>query len=156
MVEMVSKISWEAYEHSHKPKQADWFWILGIVAMACAVAAIVLGNLLFGILIILAAMVVGISASREGRIIPYEVTTRGVRIEDVLYPYSNLETFFIDEENAHGPQLFIRSVKMFMPLLILPLPPEHVDDVESLIAARLPEERLEEPWGNKMLEFFGF
>ena len=34
--------------------------------------------------------------------------------------------------------------------------PEDMDDIEDLIASRLPEEHLEEPFFTKVLEFFGF
>lgn len=156
MPQEVSQVFWEAYEHMHGEKSADWFWVLGIVTIAVAVAAIVLGNALFGILVGIAGFVVGLAATRPARIVPYEVTTRGVRIEDVVYPYSTLETFYIDEQNTAGPQLLIRSKKLFMPLLILPIPTEYIDEVEHIVASRLPEEHLEEPFAHKVMEFFGF
>ncbi len=156
MAEPITSVAWEALEHMHGPKGADWFWVLGIVTLAVSVAAIVLGNALFGILILIAGGVVGLSATRPAKVIPYEVTTRGVREGSFVYPYNTLETFYIDEQNPVGPQLLIRSKKLFMPLLILPLPPDYVDEVEALIASRLPEEHLEEPLSNKVLEFFGF
>ena len=43
-----------------------------------------------------------------------------------------------------------------MPLIIMPIPEDHIDDIESIIESRLPEEHLEEPLAHKILEFFGF
>ena len=43
-----------------------------------------------------------------------------------------------------------------MPLLILPLPLDLQDEIEDIIAERLPEQHLEEPFAYKVLEFFGF
>jgi hypothetical protein len=156
MAEVVNMVSWEAYEHAHSEKKADWFWVLGMITLAVTVAAVILGNTLFGIVVLVAGFVMSLTAIRPARIIPYEISTRSIRIDDLNYPYSTLRSFYIDEENPTGPQLLVQSNKMFMPLLILPLPEEYVDDVEELIAARLPEEFLEEPLIHKLLEMVGF
>jgi hypothetical protein len=96
-----------------------------------------------------------ILAARQPKMITYAVTQRGLRIDEKLYPYTTLEAFYIEEEGQFGPQLFVRSEKLFMPLLILPLPEEYSDAIESIIAERLPEEHIEEPFAHKLLEFFG-
>ena len=35
---------WEGREYDHNPKSTDWYWALGIIAVAAAVAAIRLGS----------------------------------------------------------------------------------------------------------------
>lgn len=156
MVDQIRGITWEALEHTHEEKGGDWFWALGIVTLGAAVASILFGNILLGIIIIISGTVMGLMSLREARVVPYAVTLRGVRVEDRLYPYSTLEAFFIDEDNPTGPQLLVRSEKTFMPLLVIPLPEEYLDDIEDILANRLPEEHMEEPLANKILEFFGF
>jgi len=156
MAEVVNTVSWEAYEHAHGEKSADWFWVLGIVTLAVTVASIILGNTLFGIVVLLAGFVMSLSAIRPIRIVTYEINTRSIRIDGLNYPYSTLQSFYIDEKNPTNPQLLVLSDKMFMPLLILPLPIEYVDDVEELVAARLPAEFLEEPLISRLLESVGF
>jgi len=154
--ETVRSITWEAYEHHHTDKGGDWFWVLGIVTIAITVTAILLGNTLFGILIFIAGLVTALHARQEPKVVPFSVTQRGLRIDDKIYPYSKLESFFIDEEDPLGPQLLVKSEKLFMPLLLLPLPEEYLDEIEDILASRLPEEHLEEPLATKILEFFGY
>jgi len=156
MPEEVKGIAWEAYEHHHVEKKSDWFWIVGIIIVSVAVASILLGNPLFGIMILIGGTVMLILASRPPKIVQYAVTQRGLRLDDTLYPYTTLEAYFIDEEDVLGPQLLVRSEKLFMPLLILPLPEEYIDEIEGIIAPRLPEEHIEEPFARKVLEFLGF
>lgn len=156
MSEQASSITWEAHEHNHTKKESDWFWVLGIITLAVTVTAVLLGNTLFGILLFIAGLVTALHATKDPNIIPFSVTQRGLRIEDKLYPYSTLESFYIDEEDPAGPQLLVKSEKLFMPLLILPLPEEYIDDIEDILASRLPEEHLEEPIATKLLEYFGF
>lgn len=152
----VSAVEWEAAEFEPNEKGSDWYWALGIVAIAGAVAAIVLGNTLFGVVILLGASTMLLFAGREPNVVHFGITQRGVRIGNKLYPYSTLKAYYIDEEHAHGPQLLVESERMFMPILVLPIPEEHLDDIDDILATRLPEEHLEEPLAEKILEFFGF
>lgn len=94
--------------------------------------------------------------AKRPSIIPFSVSSRGIRVGERIYPYSTLEAYFIDEENPNGPQLLIRSKSLYMPLIIMPIPEEYVHDIEDLLLARLPEEELEEPLANKILEILGF
>lgn len=149
-------VTWEALEHTHAEKKSDWFWALGIVTLGAALASILLGNTLLGIVIIISGITMGLLAAREPKVISYAVTTRGLRIDDVLFPYSTLHSFFLNDEEPTGPILLVRSEKMFMPLIIMPLPEEFIEEIEDIIESRLPEEHLEEPFINKLLEFFGF
>ncbi len=156
MEETARSVYWEAPEHNHIEKTGDWYWILGIVAIAGSIASIIFGNMLFGIVILLGAVTMVITSHRTPRLIQFEVSQRGVRIEDTLYPYSTLDSFYLDEENHSGSQLIVKSKKLFAPLLILPIPEEYTDDIEDVIATRLREEHMEEPFSHKLLEFFGF
>lgn len=156
MAEQITSITWEAYEHTHLKRNGDWFWVLGIFTLAGSAASILLGNVLLGLVILIGGGVGLILGTREPKLIPYAVTMRGLRIDNKLYPYSTLESFYIDEEEPAGPQLLARSEKMLTPLIVMPLPEEHIHDIENIIAERLPEEFLEEPLAHKVLEFFGF
>lgn len=155
-MEDVRSVSWEAPEHNHIEKTHDWYWVLGIVGVSASVVSIILGNALFGIVIILGTMTMVIVSHKHPRIIEFEVSSRGVRIEEELYPYSALESFYIDEENPGGTQLIVKPRKLFTPLLLLPIPEAYSEEIEDVLAPRLREEHLEEPLAHKLLEFFGF
>ena len=156
MEEVTQAITWEAPEHHHIEKGSDWFWVLGILAVSGSIAAFFFGNFLFAVLILIGAGTMALLAGRQPAVIPFSVSTRGVRVGDTLYPYSTLDAYFIEEESPLGPQLLLRSKRIHMPLIILPLPEEYIHDIEDLLLDRLPEEELEEPLANKILEFFGF
>ena len=149
-------ITWEAPEHHHIEKGSDWYWVLGILALAGTVTAVLFGNLLFAIVIVLGAMLMTLVSLRGPDILTYTISTRGVRVEDELYTYSNLSSFCINEEDVQGPQLLLRSKGAFQQLIVIPLPEEAVEHVDDMLAARLPEEHLEESLAHKLLEFFGF
>jgi len=156
MEKSARSISWEAPEHYHIEKSNDWFWMLGILAVAGTAASLIFGDVLFAVVILLAAVTMFVVGHQKPRVIPFEVSLRGVRIDKTLYPYATLESYYLDEENHVNPQLILKSKKMFVPLLIVPIPDDHIDDIEDLVNDRLPEEYLEEPLSHRLMEFFGF
>ena len=58
-------IEWEGREYDHNPKSADWYWVLGIIAVAGTVASILFGNYLFAALVVIAASAFALHASKE-------------------------------------------------------------------------------------------
>ena len=150
------EVAWDAPEHRHIEKGSDWYWALGILVVVGAVTMIIVGNALFGIVILLAGLSTALLSSREPRMITYSVSLRGIRIGNELHPYSTLRCFFLDEDHPHTVQLLVASRALLTPLLVIPVPDDAIEDIEYLLEARLPEEHLEEPLGHKVLEFLGF
>ncbi len=149
-------ISWMASEHRHSEKSSDWFWALGILAVAGAIIALLFANVLFALLITVAATTLALLVAQPAQEISFSVTERGVLVNDTLYPYQLLKAFYIDEETEHGTLLIIDARRMLMPHLIIPLPAEYIEPVRTLIANFLPEEELHEPAAQQILEIFGF
>ena len=156
MEQVARSVTWEAPEHRYREKGGDWFFALLIITIALVIAAIFFGNFLFAILCGLGGATMALAASRKPEIVVFEVSVRGVRVGDQLYPFTTLRSWHIDEEHPWGPQLLVMSQKYFMPLLVLPIPEEYIDDIEDIIAERLPEEFIEESFFTKLLEFAGF
>lgn len=149
-------VSWEAPEHRHIEKTTDWFWVVGIIAISASVVSIILDDILFSIVILLGATTMILFGHRKPKTLPFEISIRGVRINETLYNYDSLEQYAIDEEAPEGPQLILRSKHFFMPLIIIPLPEEYIDDIEAILGERLPEVHMHEPLSHRLLEFFGF
>ena len=155
-MEPARSISWEAPEHNHNEKGRDWFLALAILVISIAVAAYLFDNILFSLLVVVAGAAMALSATKRPSIIPFAVTVRGIRIDDRLYPYSTLQAYHIDEDHPDGPQLLVLSKQKLMPLLVLPLPEDYIDDVEDILRDKLAEELIEEPLFMILLEKFGF
>lgn len=149
-------ITWEAPEHHHVEKGNDWFFALAIIIVALIIVAILFDDVLFALLIGLAGGALAVAGAKRPLIIPYAVTVRGVKIDDRLYPLPTLDSYCIDEEDPRGPQLLIKSNKKLMPLMVIPIPLAHIDDIDSILKEKLDEEELEESLFVKILELFGF
>jgi hypothetical protein len=149
-------IKWEAPEHFYQKKGGDWYLILGIIIIALVVAAIIFGNVLFALLLVVSGIGIAMAAARKPAIVTFEVTVRGIKIADLLYNFSDLKAYYIDEEDIKGPQLLIQTQKRFTPLMVVPLPADYIDDVEDLLRNKLEEKTLREPIFMKIMERLGF
>lgn len=151
-------LSWETLEHSHQEHSSDWFWGIGIVAIGIAVLSIYFGNILFAVVILLAAFTSVLYAHAEPREIKVRLDKKGLRVDNSLFPYTTLEAFWVEDVEEHGKdQLIVRSRKVLVPYIIIPIP-ESVKpaEVQDFLLNYLPEEEMEEPLSHKIMETLGF
>ena len=105
------------------------------------------GDIIFGILIIIATFTLTLFINRPPDHVHVIVDEKGVTKGGLRYPYSTLHSFWIDVEHSH-PRLFLRSQKNFMPLIHIPIG-KNVDpeNLEDNLLAHLPREFHGERWG---------
>ena len=149
-------IEWQTAEHEEKAHSKEWFWAVGIITLAVSVASFLLDNPLLGILILLAGFSL-ILVSRQGRQdVRVVLSSRGVRINNELYPYANLKAFVID--NVHeNPYLIVHSNRLVMPHVKIPI--SHDVDLASIrvyLARFLEEEDHEPSVIDAVVHFLGF
>ncbi|MEZ4103822.1 MAG: hypothetical protein R3B60_00885 [Candidatus Paceibacterota bacterium] len=149
-------IAWEAPEYEYKKKGGDWYFSFALIIIALVVAALLFENTLLALLIIVSGLVLTVLAIRKPSIVPYAVTVRGIKVEDQLHPYSTLKSFYIDEDDPKGPHLLVLTKRHFAPIMVIPLPIDHIDEIEFLVKSNLKEEHLEESAFMRLLENFGF
>lgn len=157
MNERLHTIQWEAHPHLPRVRGDDWYWVLGIIGVSSAVAAFILGNVLFGIVIILGALVMMIYAQVETHDpIPYAISPAGITVQSTTYPYTKLESFYINRQHHLGPHLLVNRTEGLDHILVIPIPDEYVDDIDAMIAIYLPEQHIEEPLSHRIMELVGF
>jgi hypothetical protein len=149
-------IEWDAHEYEHKERSADWFWAVGILTVSFAIVSILLGNIIFGILILLSVFTLSLYINRPPQIIHAFIDNQGIVRDKVRYPYDTLHGYWVDEDHPHK-KIILRSKKTLMPLIIIPIG-EKVDPekLRDILAEYLPEERLDLPLAEKVLEYLGF
>ena len=149
-------LRWNAYEHEHVPRGKDWYWALGIVAVSAALTSILFHNVLFALLILIAAGILGMLANVPPDLVRFEISDRGIRIGDTMHRFEEIISFWVEEEGGHAhPLLLIDTVKLMSPNLVIPL--ENIDPhvVRTYLREHAEEVPMKEPIAHKILEFFG-
>jgi hypothetical protein len=146
-------LKWQTYEYVYKHRNVDWYWALFIIAMAIAVVAIMLENVLFAITILVGALSLALMARRKPALLSCELTDKGIRVNEELYPYSKFSSFGIEESNGAN-KLIIKSKRM-MGDLMLPIE-KTPDKYKEFLSQFLEEEEVDEPLAYRLLEYIGF
>lgn len=151
-------LKWQSLEYEEKDRSVDWYWAVGLIALAIAVVAVVYKNYLFAIMVIVGAFALLLFAARKPKTVEYELTRRGIRVNTVLYPYATLRSFWIHHHDGdRRGKLIVQSEKTLMPYVTITLPDEpDVDIIHDFISAYLPEEEHPESFSEILMERLGF
>lgn len=152
---MDEEITWKAPEFIKYEKGPDWYWAVGVISITIAVAAVVFGNVLFGILVLIASVALTLQGSQDPEIREFSVDRQGVQADEILYPYSSLKSFWV-ENNPHEQKLLLQSEKAWMPYIVMPIAEVDPEEVRDFLLQFLPEEEHQEPLTQKIMEYLGF
>jgi len=148
-------ISWKAPEYMHTEKSVDWYWIVGIISVTLAGISILLGNLVFGILIIVGVFTLVLYSVRKPGIVHVEILPTAIRVNDMLYPYINLESFWVEEKEL-APRILFKTRKKVAPYVVILIGDANPHDIREELLLHLPEIKHSEPFLEKLLVYFGF
>lgn len=151
----MEEISWKAEEFEYVEKSTDWYWTVGIISVVLIVGAILLENILFALLIFIATVTLVLHAIKKPDIVTFRLTSKGVYIDTVLFPYQTLDSFWV-EHNEHEQKILLRSKKALMPYIVIPIEDVHPDEVRAFLLAHLDEEFMEEPFSQEIMKMLGF
>ena len=152
---MHMNISWKAPAHMHTEKTGDWYWIVGIISITLAIISVLLGNIIFAVLILVGVFTLTLYSTKRPPTVHIVLTTNGIRIDDFMYVYSNLESFWIEEAQL-APRILIKTAKKIAPYVTILLGDANPDEVRDELLVYLPEIKHSEPFLEKLLIYFGF
>ena len=148
-------LRWSAYEHEHIERGSDWYWALGIVAVCAALTSILFSNVLFAIVLIVAAFTIGLIARTPPKLIEFELSDRGIRVGGTLHRWDHIIAFWVEDEHDREPLLLVDTTKFMSPNLIIPIEDIDPAEVREFLQQRAEERPMREPVSHKILEFFG-
>lgn len=151
----MEKLEWSALEYEEKERSTDWFWALGIIVVTSSVAAIIYGNYFFATLLFLSGLLLGFFAIKKPDLVYYELNMEGLKIRTRLYPYENIQAFWV--QTKIKPTLFIKSERAFMPVISIPIENSIAHDIRSImLSENVFEEEMKEHPSHTIMESLGF
>ena len=153
---MEYKISWTALEYKRKEKTADWYWAVIIIALSMAITSFFLHNVLFGILIIISVITLLLFSVTEPKILQIHMDQKGITVEKERYPFASIEAFWVDNSEEHNQKILLKSKKVIMPLIVVPLEEHNHLDIRDFLLEYLEEREMHEPIPQKIMEKLGF
>lgn len=130
--------------------------MVGIAAGAIAITSILFGNILFAVVVVVGAFVLCLFAARQPNVVTVEISDKAVRVENVVYTFKELKSFWVDVEHFDGPRLVLERTRPFIPHVMVPLDKADIEQVKSLLLAKIPLVPFEENPVQEFLERIGF
>lgn len=147
-------LTWQTDEFEYYPKSNDWYWALGIITISSCVASIIYDNFLFSIFILLGGFSLAMFGVKHPRKITCSVNERGVTMDKTLYPYENIKGFTITKDK--NPKLLLETSRVLMPILVIGIDEVDHDELRSTLLLYTTEEKIVQPFSDKIMDYLGF
>lgn len=151
-------LAWEGREYDHNPKSTDWYWALGIIAVASTIVAILFGNYLLAVLIVIATAALALHAAKEPPLHRFQLVERGILIGDELHPFERMISFSVleDIEGELPPMISIKTESWLSPHLIIPLEGVDADMVYAYFLHHVDEDEHHHTFTDLVAAWLGF
>jgi len=149
---------WKGREYDHTPKSADWYWVLGIIAAAMAIASVLFGNYLLAVLIIVATASLALHAAKIPPVHSFRLVEQGLVIGDELHPFEKMISFSVleDIEGTLPPLLSVKNENWFSPHLVIPLDGVDADAVYAYFLQHVDESEHRHSFSDLVAAWLGF
>ena len=153
---MENKISWEALEYKRKEKTADWYWAVALISLAIIITSFMTHNFLFGILIIISTIILVSFSVIAPRKVKVSMDQKGITVGKEMYPFTTIDSFWVESLDGENQKILLKSKKIIMPLIVIPLEEHHHLDIRDFLLQYLSEAEMHEPLSQKIMEKLGF
>lgn len=151
-----ASISWRTPEYEYREKTTDWYWTLGIITLLLAIFAIWERNFIFFVMIIVGSFTVVLYAVKRPSIVSITISGRGVQIDDRLFPYETLQSFWIFYEIGGEKEISFKTKGAISNSLKIPLGDLDPLEVRELLLRFLPEKTQERSLVDALMKRIGF
>jgi len=153
----LNTIEWTVPEYSHKERDNDWFWTLGLITIVSCGIAIWLHNYVFAIFLFVAGSSLILFTIRHPQEITYKIETKGLTMGKDLYPWKSLKSFnFKNIETEPFAKLMIETSKYFLPIYTIPVPKEQEQKIKETLLLVIPRSEIDESKSMVFMEKLGF
>lgn len=148
------ELAWTTPHRPARHRSNDWYWTIATIAIALAVLCSYFGNLLFGVIFIIAAIVIIMESKRDKGNEKVSIVKKGILVGSTLYPVSSIHSFYINEDNPH-PHLSLRLNKPLVPSVEIELGDMDARKLNDFLAKYLPEEEHEQHLADALVKSLG-
>ena len=153
-----NEIIWYAPEFKYHHKELGWYWLSIIAAGILFLVSLWQKNLLFGIFIVVAELLVIIWAKEFPKNIRFKLDKKGIQISNLkFYSYEELEGFHVHEPDNDGiGELILKTNKRLHPYLKILIDQDDLEEAKEFLKQHLPEIEYEEPVSEAISRIIGF
>ena len=132
---------WYGKEYVFEEKNADWYWAVGIIAIAAMVACVLFNNILLALVVLAAATALALTTAKRPRTHRFSIYDIGVGIDNNLYLYEDMVDFSVLEyiDETLPPSLSIKTNHILAPHILIPIVDHDPVEVYEYVSQHLPD-----------------
>jgi len=136
--------SWEFPEFEKPERGVRWYVIAAVISGSLLVYSIISRNYIFGVIIILIALIYFLYDLHEPPQTVCSITTAGIQLGKKFVRYSNIAHFWIIYKPGITTTLYVKPKIFTVPELGIPLQKEDPLQIREILLQYLPENLKEE------------
>ncbi|MDD3693951.1 MAG: hypothetical protein PHC89_00970 [Candidatus Pacebacteria bacterium] len=149
--------SWESREFDFKKKKNDWFWILGLIALALVIIAILLKNYLFIFFVVIGAFLMGVLGNTKTDDTKVIIGEKGIQIDGDFFLYDKILGFWLARNTLGEIKLLIQTNERINPVhSVLVSDSVELEELYEFLLHHIEERELVEPMANRIINRIQF
>lgn len=137
-------ISWTFPEYPRYARGFFWYLITMTVGIGLLLYALITGNFLFALIILMFALVIYMAATSHPADVKLSITEEGIELGGMFYPYREIRHFWFIYEPPHVKNLYIDFKSSLRPRLTVDLMDRNPNDVRRALSRYVTEDLTEE------------
>ena len=154
----MDEITWRAPEFHYQEKHLEWYLFITVTVIAFFCFALWQQNLLFGIFLVIGALLIFHLANEQPRVHEFRITNAGIHVSDITtYKFPELEGFALEHTGSHASGFAIirlQSRHRFWPYIHIFVPIEHVHDIQQALLRHIPQFEFEHTVTDALIHLF--
>lgn len=137
-------LSWEAYDRPHYERGSFWFAGMSLVGGALLLYAVVTGNFLFALIILMSALVIYLSGIGDPQLVEITLTDLGVGVGDEFFLFREVEKFWFAYEPPEVKNLYIDLKRGIHTRTRISLEDQNPNEVRAVLGRYVHEDLTQE------------
>lgn len=133
-------MSWKTLEFERHERSRGWYFWMAAITIALVGWSFWTGNVLFSLIIIMAAILIFILGEKKPRMIDFAITSLGVIFGEKFVPYKDIQNFWIAYELPFVKNAYFEMQSVTSPRLTVGLDKANPVEVRSTLLKYIKED----------------
>ena len=132
--------NWVFPEYATPERKRGWYVWAIIIFVFLLAYSILTANFLFGLIVIIVAIILIVHQQKQTLDIKFFISPRGISINDRFYEFKDLKNFWLVYEPPAIKNLYFKPKSNMRPTLIIPLQNENPVKIRKILKEYLDED----------------
>lgn len=135
-----SLLNWSFPEYIQYSRSKSWYIIIGILLVIVVFYALLTGNLLFALFLILFGLVLVLQTRRSPSNVEFKISEKGIAIGERFYDWSDINNFRFVYKPPEVKRLYIDLKNVLLPDFSVPLKDQEPGKIRKILKNYLEED----------------